>query len=337
MSKRLDPLHRQSQRLIVIRNVSLFSLFAGVSYLTYHAANAATYAIAVEAEAGTRSTNTQLVTDSGTSGGSAVKFSAPAGGGGDTPTACQPLAKTGGGTWQCSYSDEFDGSKPLSAGWELYGQGKWGGLGQACLTMDDNHTKIENGSLHLTATPGGSGCNWTGGGIQTHGKFYQQFGRFEIRAKLPADNSAWPALWMLPNDNNDGEIDILEALGGDNEDVDGQLLPGNKHFAFTLHQPAGGPGPTKRCAVTPDISSDFHTYTFEWSASDMILSIDGKQCLDFKGYGTGGANPPGFPAIFTTTPYHILINLAVAPGGWGLPAPGNTPMNMYVDYVRAWK
>jgi beta-glucanase (GH16 family) len=203
--------------------------------------------------------------------------------------------------------------------------------------MDSTHTKIEGGNLHIIATPGGSGCGWTSGGIQTHGKFYQQFGRFEIRAKLPADNSSWPALWMLPNDNNNGEIDILEALGGDNENVGGQLLPGNKHFAFSLHQPAGGPGPTTRCAVTPDINSDFHAYTFEWSASDMKLSIDGKQCLDFKGYGSGGSNPPGFPSIFTSTPYHILINLAVAPGGWGLPAPGNSPMNMYVDYVRAWK
>jgi beta-glucanase (GH16 family) len=321
-----------------IKALLLIAGFAAVGYIGFQISHAATYAVAIEAESGTQSVNAKVNDDNGASNGKSVKFMPASSGGGDNATAgCQPTPKANGGTWQCTFSDEFDGSKPLSSSWELYGQGKWGGLGQACLVMDDSHTKVENGSLHLTATPGGSGCNWTGGGIQTHGKFYQQFGRFEIRAKLPGDNSSWPAIWMLPNDNNEGEIDILEALGGDNENVGGQLLPGNKHFAFSLHQPAGGPGPTTRCAVTPDINSDFHTYTFEWSATNMVLLVDGKQCLDFKGYGNGGSNPPGFPSIFTSTPYHLILNLAVAPGGWGLPAPGNTPMNMYVDYVRAWK
>jgi beta-glucanase (GH16 family) len=328
-------IHTAPRRKKQLAGLAAGLAFAVLSIFVIHSISAATFAASQEAETGTLSGNYAAGATSGASGGSSIKFGANPNS--TPPPGCQPLAKTGGGTWNCTFSDEFDGSKALSTNWELYGQGKWGGLGQACLVMDSTHTKIEGGNLHIIATPGGSGCGWTSGGIQSHGKFYQQFGRFEIRAKLPADNSSWPALWMLPNDNNNGEIDILEALGGDNENVGGQLLPGNKHFAFSLHQPAGGPGPTTRCAVTPDINSDFHAYTFEWSASDMKLSIDGKQCLDFKGYGSGGSNPPGFPSIFTSTPYHILINLAVAPGGWGLPAPGNSPMNMYVDYVRAWK
>ena len=44
------------------------------------------------------------------------------------------------------------------------------------------------------------------------------YGKFEMRAKLPAGRGVWPAFWMLPvthSDDNllDGEIDIMEYVG----------------------------------------------------------------------------------------------------------------------------
>lgn len=310
-----------------------FGLVAAVSvgaiaYAGLRVSQAATFAIAKEAESGIVTTATTPV-EPGASGGSAVKFDQAGGG----STGCQPLAKTDGGTWQCSFSDEFNDTT-LASTWSPIPYS----LGQACLVTDPAHLKETGGSLQVIATnTNTSGCAWTGGGMESLGKFSQHYGRFEIRAKIPAANSSWPAFWLLPDDNSyDGEIDIFEMLGGDNENVGGSLLPGNQHLSFTLHTPAGGPGPTTRCTIKPDDSSDYHTYTFEWTASGMKLLVDGIQCLNFTGYSDAGTSPPAFPATYNKA-YHILVNLAVAPDGWGLPAPSPTPMTMYVDYVRVWK
>lgn len=46
-----------------------------------------------------------------------------------------------------------------------------------------------------------------------------QYGRIEVRARLPKGDWLWPAIWMLPTDNEygawpaSGEIDIMESRG----------------------------------------------------------------------------------------------------------------------------
>lgn len=51
--------------------------------------------------------------------------------------------------------------------------------------------------------------------------FSFQYGRVEIKAKLPKGDWLWPAIWMLPAHNEygqwpaSGEIDIMESRGND--------------------------------------------------------------------------------------------------------------------------
>jgi len=45
------------------------------------------------------------------------------------------------------------------------------------------------------------------------GKREFQYGRFEIRARIPTSNGSWPAIWTLGKSMrlpNNGEIDIME-------------------------------------------------------------------------------------------------------------------------------
>jgi hypothetical protein len=48
-----------------------------------------------------------------------------------------------------------------------------------------------------------------------------KYGRFEIRARIPAGRGTWPAIWLLNSDNaygdwpEVGEIDIMEHVGFD--------------------------------------------------------------------------------------------------------------------------
>jgi len=64
-----------------------------------------------------------------------------------------------------------------------------------------------------------------------------QYGRVEIKAKLPRGDWMWPAIWMLPSNNEfgnwpaSGEIDIMESRGNDASYPSG----GVNTFASTLH------------------------------------------------------------------------------------------------------
>jgi len=66
--------------------------------------------------------------------------------------------------------------------------------------------------------------------------FNFQYGRTEIRAQLPKGDWTWPAIWLLPTNENygtwpaSGEIDLMESRGNSN-------CPGldNNSFGSTLH------------------------------------------------------------------------------------------------------
>ncbi len=55
--------------------------------------------------------------------------------------------------------------------------------------------------------------------LHTKNHYSIRYGRVEIQAKLPRGDWLWPALWMLPVDDEygawprSGEIDIMEARG----------------------------------------------------------------------------------------------------------------------------
>lgn len=73
--------------------------------------------------------------------------------------------------------------------------------------------------------------------IRSLDKFNFQYGRVEVRAKLPRGDWLWPAIWMLPANSEfggwpaSGEIDIMESRGNDASYASG----GVNKFASTLH------------------------------------------------------------------------------------------------------
>ncbi|KAF4517105.1 hypothetical protein B566_EDAN007028 [Ephemera danica] len=83
--------------------------------------------------------------------------------------------------------------------------------------------------------------------LHTTGKFSFTYGQVEVRAKMPAGDWLWPAIWMMPQDSiyggwpTSGEIDINEGRG--NRD-----LISNDYIAFSIDggeigrvtPPAGG-------------------------------------------------------------------------------------------------
>ncbi len=231
------------------------------------------------------------------------------------------------------WADEFNsGSQVDPAKWtfETGGSG-WGNNELEYYTSGANST-IANGNLVITAKKeSNSGRDYTSSRMLTKGKGDWLYGRFEVRAKLPAGRGTWPAIWMLSSDDTygswpaSGEIDIMEHVGFD---------PNNIHFSIhtTAYNHTRGTQKTAE-KVIPTATDDFHTYRLDWTPYAVRGFIDGTQYFEFTNDNTS----------FTTWPFNkkffLILNVAVG-GDWGgaQGVDNNAfPASMVVDYVRVFK
>lgn len=116
--------------------------------------------------------------------------------------------------------------------------------------------------------------------------FSFKYGRVEVKAKLPAGDWLWPAIWMLPTDSaygswpSSGEIDIMESRGNRNLVQDGVNI-GAEQVASTLHF---GPATefnayetahySRNTAPGQGYNLDFHRYQMEWTPDRITFKID---------------------------------------------------------------
>ena len=75
--------------------------------------------------------------------------------------------------------------------------------------------------------------SYTSAKLTTAGKADWQYGKVQVRAKLPKGKGSWPAIWMMPNDCRGdadwplcGEIDIMEHVGWDQNRVHATIHSG---------------------------------------------------------------------------------------------------------------
>ncbi|THH32338.1 hypothetical protein EUX98_g1833 [Antrodiella citrinella] len=120
--------------------------------------------------------------------------------------------------------------------------------------------------------------------INTQGHANIQFGKVEVRAKLPKGDWLWPAIWMLPENDTiygpwpmGGEMDIMEARGNDitypAQGLDFVRSSLNYGVFDTLQTHLlGWWASAKR---TP-YNLDFHTYSMEWTPDWMRFYVDSR-------------------------------------------------------------
>ncbi len=148
--------------------------------------------------------------------------------------------------------------------------------------------------------------------------FSQEYGYFEIRAKLPAGNGLWPAFWLLPMSGKwPPEIDVFEVLGHDPT-----TLYTTVHTQEDGHHRYWGK-PTKG----PDLSRDFHLFGVDWGPRETGFYLDRHLVFSTR-----------TPADWHM-PFYLLLNLGVSAGGWaGKPdATTQFPAREEIAYVRAWQ
>ena len=166
-----------------------------------------------------------------------------------------------------------------------------------------------------------------------------KYGRVEVSAKVPEGKGLWPAIWMMPKDENVygqwpkcGEIDIMEVLGDKVEKAYGTVHYGEPHAeqqgSVTL---TGG----------DTFANGFHTYAVEWEPGKIEWFIDGESYLVVNDWFTAveGEDEKPYPAPFNQN-FCIQINLAIG-GTWpGNPDPGADYIKnaeFEIDYVRVYQ
>ena len=194
------------------------------------------------------------------------------------------------------------------------------------LTLKAIKTQTENGKDYYTS-----------GKIKGQNKSDFLYGKVVIRAKVPEGQGLWPALWMMPTEEEKygqwpkcGEIDIMETLGHQTEIAYGTLHYGEPHGeqqgTYTLE------GTT--------FAEDFHEYSVEWEPGEFRWYIDGNLYHTVNDWFTvvQGEDDKPYPAPFDQT-FYIQMNLAVG-GTW----PGNPDdttdfdnAEFLIDYVRVYQ
>ena len=182
-------------------------------------------------------------------------------------------------------------------------------------------------------------ARYSAASINTRGKFSFQFGRMEVRARIPAVMGSWPAIWTLGNEMpwpSGGECDVMEYYH-----VDGvpHILA---NAACGDDRPNHAVWNSKRIPYSHFLEKDpywnekFHIWVMDWDKDFIRIYLDDELLneIDLSKMVNGSIGQHKNPFH---QPHYILLNLAIGGINGGRPQPDAFPMRYEVDYVRVWK
>lgn len=253
--------------------------------------------------------------------------------------------------WELVWNDEFNGSSIDTSKWNVQDTGVVYNNELEYYHPSNAFVEKEggNGVLTLEARKQGyEGKQYTSGKLTSKLKGDWTYGKFTVRAKLPVQQGMWPAIWMMPTDEEkqygpwpgSGEMDIMELTGpvaGDEEKAD--LYPRTVHGSLHYDIPHASQSKTYVLPPGQTFADDYHEFTMEWLPGLIRYYVDGKKYFESSDWGTKAAGQPdyyAYPAPFDR-PFYMILNLAVG-GDWpGNPAGDFQSDRMYVDYVRVYQ
>lgn len=225
--------------------------------------------------------------------------------------------------WDYDYGNTCD--RPFGCG--------WGNNEKQFYTRNDpDNARVENGVLIIEARKEQMDSSaYTSARLVTRGKHAQRYGRVEVRAKLPSGRGTWPAIWMLPRENQyggwprSGEIDIMEHVGYEPDSVFGTVH--TEAYNHSIGTQRGGQ------IYLPDAETAFHTYAIDWTTDQIDFWVDDQKYFTFQNEKSGSEAWPFDQA------FYLILNIAVG-GNWG-GAQGIDdsiwPQRMEIDYVRFYQ
>ena len=263
---------------------------------------------------------------------------------------------TNANQWELVWSDEFDyQGKPDPSKWsyDIWPARKVNSEDQT-YTDSLKNIYVKDGNLVITADKETYGnAEYTSGRIHSQGKGDFLYGRVDVRAKLPAGQGTWSAIWMLPSDPfkysttcqenedwqgsstcdawpNSGEIDIMEHVGFDMQTIHGTVH--NKAYYWENWEQR------KASIEGENVDQAFHLYSIEWTPENITVFFDNTPYFFYANESSNEST--SWRAWPYDHPYHIILNLAIG-GAWGTaggPIDDSIfPVSMEIDYVRIFK
>ena len=216
--------------------------------------------------------------------------------------------------------------------------GSWWNNEEQHYTNSTKNSIVSDGTLKIIAikenyTVDNSTKNYTSARLNS--KFGFKYGRVDVKAKLPATQGTWPAIWTLGTNINEignffgdsegsvgwprcGEIDIMEQNGWNKNELYGYF-----HFA----NPQGEYGNHGNITSISNASGEYHIYSMEWTDEIIKILIDDKEFVSLINNG----NVP------YDNRHYLLLNIAIGGNLGGDIDPSFSQDRMEIDYVRVFQ
>lgn len=255
-----------------------------------------------------------------------------------------------------AWNDEFDGSSVDTSRWTVR-DGTYVGYDWAIIT--DDAVSVQDGMLRIRMEEmpdpvikgDGRERYWTTGYLDSIGHHEAQYGRWEIRAKVPTlegeTRGVWPAFWLRNAD--EGEIDIMEAWGG--PEIRHRRPSLHNTSRFTVHESTNHTGDSKgweyEHQLWPgehpyDTPTEFHEWAVEYTPTYLKAYLDDELAIHItpdKEHISGviqdfsWAWGPNFES-----PWNMRLNMQMG-NDYGTPGLAPSPYSVMpadylVDYVR---
>lgn len=241
------------------------------------------------------------------------------------------------------WADEFHTDGPVdTVKWfhqtQLPAGGSWYNREVQHYTDRRENSFVEDGVLKIVArkeTFSDQGYTKEYTSARLNSKFAFQYGRVEIRAKMPSGVGTWPAIWMLNTNIKQaggywqirgfgttpwpecGEVDIVEHWGHRQNYIQSGTHTPSSYGSTVNH---GG-------QTIPTASTEFHNYAMVWTEERISFSVDG---VEHYTYEPEEKNPDTWP--FDAEMY-LIMNVAIQPSIEGR----FSSSSLEVDYIRIYQ
>lgn len=233
-------------------------------------------------------------------------------------------------SWTLIWEDRFEGEELNSENWSVpeRNNADWGNYMSDCekCVVLRNNKLLLRGIVNDDVMPADSALFLTGGVI-SKGKKAFKYGKIEIRAKLETARGAWPALWLLADENRygeyprNGEIDMMERLN------DEKKIYQTVHSYYTLVlENKENPPYYSTVSLNPE---EYNIYGLKWFPDRLVFTLNGEDTFTYP--KLENTDPTQWPF---DQPFYLLMTMQLG-GSWvGEVNSEDLPVEMEIDWVR---
>lgn len=170
---------------------------------------------------------------------------------------------------------------------------------------------------------------YTSSSLRTRDRQSWQFGRFEMKAKIVAEEGLWPAWWALGVEGSwpyNGEIDMMEYY-------DGVILANAAWGSEERFSPHWDATRTPIEELGENWDEEFHIWRMDWDEDYIRLYVDDRLLNEVDLSET--INPDGTNPFHQ--PHYMLVNLAIGGNNGGDPTKATYPSRYEIEYIRVYE